>query len=158
METPSQEYGQWHHLRPQCDPVDEAGRSLACWVDNWLAAWSGNRLDLLLAWYAEDCVYADPLRPEGLVGKAALAAHLGPLLERHPEWRFTRRANCKTDAGVDVEWKVVLPQTGRTHSHLGRIGRTRLILRDRLILQQDNLTDLSRIDSIDMCSSRPDAL
>ena len=40
----------------------------------WLPAWTGNRPDLLLEFYAPDAFYSDPVCREGLRGRASLAA------------------------------------------------------------------------------------
>lgn len=116
----------------------------AAWVDRWLSAWTGNRLQAVLDWYADDCAYADELCTRGLAGKSELARHLAPLLRRYPHWRFVRYASTPVAQGIDVRWEMILPRTSGAYR---RFGRTRLILRDGLILQHDNRSDPGDVDS-----------
>ncbi len=112
--------------------------NLAARCDAWLSAWTGNRPDRLLAWYAEDCAYADPLCPSGLFGKSAVQAHLAALMARHPNWVFLRRLLWRDQQVTGVFWRLCLPsQIG-----LDRDGSSHLLWRHGLILQQTSVFDL----------------
>jgi ketosteroid isomerase-like protein len=107
--------------------------------DSWLSTWTGNRLDRLMAWYTEDCVYADPMCPDGLFGKAALAAHLGPLLARFPDWEFWWRLSWQDVSVTGVFWRLRLPSL----VGLDPDGSSHLLWRHGLILQQTSVFSLS---------------
>ena len=57
----------------------DAGEAQA-FAEARLPAWSGNRPDLLVSFYAPDVVYSDPAIPEGVRGRDALLAYLEKLL------------------------------------------------------------------------------
>lgn len=69
--------------------MDDAAMERLC--DEWFAAWTGNEPERLLAFYAEDCVYVDPARPQGLRGHAELRPYFVKLLGRNPDWVWKRR-------------------------------------------------------------------
>ncbi len=126
--------------------------TLAC--DAWLAAWTGNRVDALLAWYTDDCLYADPLCRQGLVGKGALRAHLTPLLARHPDWHFRLRFCSDTRSGLCVVWTISFTKCRLPT----RVGSAELILRGGLILHQQSVfetADLCAPAAVDGASSIP---
>ena len=55
---------------------------------DWLAAWTGNEPEKLLAYYTDDAFYRDPARPHGLQGKVELRKYLERL---HGEGGAARR-------------------------------------------------------------------
>jgi hypothetical protein len=62
---------------------------------DWIEAWNSHDLDRILAHYAEDVEVTSPfvetvLGPgrKTVVGKAALRAYWGPILEQYPELHF----------------------------------------------------------------------
>ncbi len=75
-------------------------------LKNWLAAWSGNRPEVLLAFYHPEIFYSDPAHPEGIQGKGTLRAYLTKLLERYPHWNWELLSTHSSPGGiVFVEWK-----------------------------------------------------
>jgi steroid delta-isomerase-like uncharacterized protein len=75
----------------------------------WLAAWTGNRPDELLCFYAEDVLYRDPAHPRGLRGKPALRSYLKKLLARYPDWVWELREVVGDREACAVKWKATVP-------------------------------------------------
>lgn len=77
--------------------------------DAWLASWTGNDPDGLLAYYAEDAAYRDPAFPKGLHGHAALRPYFAKLLAANPDWRWTREELIPTASGFTLKWRARIP-------------------------------------------------
>lgn len=107
---------------------------MSTWCDGWLAAWTGGRVDAVLAWYTDDCAYVDPSCPAGLFGTGSVRLHLAPLLRRFPDWQFRRRLIWRGDWSIDVFWRMHFPM----RDGMDRNGLARLVLRDGLIAQQES--------------------
>lgn len=67
--------------------MDEAALRQFC--DRWMAAWTGNRPERLIEFYAEDALYRDPARPHGLRGREEIYDYFVRLLARNPDWRWS---------------------------------------------------------------------
>ncbi len=83
--------------------------SLDTFCDRWLASWTGNRPDALLAFYSDDAFYSDPAFPSGLRGRDALRQYFEKLLARHPDWIWTRERLQPTAEGFTLKWRARLP-------------------------------------------------
>ncbi|TJY59468.1 hypothetical protein E4T66_13885 [Sinimarinibacterium sp. CAU 1509] len=83
--------------------------SLEAFCDLWLASWTGNRPDTLLAFYSEDAFYCDPAFADGLRGHTQLRSYFEKLLARHPDWIWTRERLQPTPTGFTLKWRARLP-------------------------------------------------
>ena len=75
----------------------------------WLPAWSGNKPELLAAFYAEDAVYIDPGIPQGVRGKAALLSYFRKLLANNPDWVWTQIEAIPLQDGFLNKWLARIP-------------------------------------------------
>lgn len=75
----------------------------------WLPAWTGNRLDLLMSFYADDAFYSDPSVPQGLKGKEKLQPYLKKLISIYPEWKYEDVEIFPTEKGFTLKWKLSIP-------------------------------------------------
>jgi hypothetical protein len=75
----------------------------------WLPAWSGNKPELLAAFYAEDAVYIDPGIPQGVRGKAALLSYFRKLLANNPDWVWTQSEAIPLQDGFLNKWLASIP-------------------------------------------------
>lgn len=80
----------------------------------WLAAWTGNRPDALLAFYAEDARYRDPGRPNGLHGHAELRPYFTKLLAANPDWVWKAVEVSPTSRGFTLKWRASVPAGAAT--------------------------------------------
>jgi len=55
----------------------------------WLPAWTGNRPDVLAAFYTETAFFLDPGRPLGISGKQELIAYFTKVTSNNPTWIWT---------------------------------------------------------------------
>jgi steroid delta-isomerase-like uncharacterized protein len=77
--------------------------------ERWLSAWTGNRPDYLISFYADDAFYSDPYLPQGLKGKEELLAYLIKLIAVYPEWKYDPVEIFPTEKGFILKWRVFLP-------------------------------------------------
>jgi hypothetical protein len=89
----------------------EAARAFAA---EWLPTWSGNRPELLAAFYTDDAYYADPAIPDGVSGRAALVAYFTRLLGHNPDWVWTHRGSIPLRDGFLNRWHAAIPVGKRT--------------------------------------------
>ena len=80
----------------------------------WLGAWTGNRPEELMGYYAEDAFYLDPARPEGLKGRERMLPYFKKLLAANPEWRWRAVEVFPTDRGFTLKWEAQVPVRDRT--------------------------------------------
>lgn len=59
-------------------------------TNRWLPAWTGNRPEELLAFYADDAFFLDPGRPAGIKGKEQLTTYFYRVLAHNPAWVWTQ--------------------------------------------------------------------
>lgn len=83
--------------------------SAASFAEAWLPAWTGDDPERLVEFYAEDAIYADPLVPSGIRGRAALLAHFTRLLRANPDWVWTQRRSVPMSGGFLNHWHAVIP-------------------------------------------------
>ena len=79
----------------------------------WLPAWTGNRPDLLLSFYADNAFYRDPAIPAGIRGREALHAYFSKLLGRNPEWVWVHRGSIPMRDGFLNQWRATIPVRDR---------------------------------------------
>jgi steroid delta-isomerase-like uncharacterized protein len=82
--------------------------------ERWLPAWTGNRSDLLISFYADDAFYSDPYIPQGLKGKEKLLAYLRKFISVFPNWKYEYVEIFSTTNGFTLKWKVSLPVNNET--------------------------------------------
>ena len=75
----------------------------------WLPAWSGNQPEQLAGFYSEDTFYSDPGIPEGVRGRAALAAYFRKLLAQNPDWVWTQVEGIPMEGGFLNKWLAKIP-------------------------------------------------
>jgi len=78
-------------------------------IDDWLASWSGNQPEKLIAYYAEDAYYQDPARPNGLQGHAEMLPYFRKLLAVNPNWVWKTVELIPTPKGFTLKWKATIP-------------------------------------------------
>lgn len=101
---------------------------LEAFCDAWFDAWRGNEPEKLAAYYAEDCYYVDPARPQGIVGRDELLRYFRKLLAANPDWAWKRERLDPIHQGFTVTyWAHVPVPTGET---LRIKGMDLVLLRD----------------------------
>ena len=83
--------------------------SLQLFADRWLASWTGNRPDVLIDFYSQDAFYLDPAKPNGLSGRENLLTYFKKLLQKNPNWKWTREEIFHTEKGFTLKWKAEIP-------------------------------------------------
>lgn len=87
---------------------------LEAFCDEWFRAWTGGGAERLVAFYAEDAVYADPARPQGIRGHGELRRYFQRLLPANPHMVWTRRELHPVEGGFTVTWTARIPVAGET--------------------------------------------
>ncbi len=85
----------------------------------WLASWTGNEPQRLLAHYANDAFYRDPAKPEGLHGRQELELYFTKLLGANPNWRWEVMEVMPTPAGCTLKWQARIPVGDQTIAEQG---------------------------------------
>lgn len=85
----------------------------------WLQAWTGNRPDELIKFYAEDAFYSDPARREGVRGHRELLPYFGKLLAANPDWIWELVEATPTEKGFTGKWKATIPVGNRVITEYG---------------------------------------
>ncbi len=75
----------------------------------WLPAWTGNRPELLVSFYADDAVYSDPAIPAGVQGRGDLLRYFRKLLARNPDWVWVQRRAVPLSDGFLNHWHASIP-------------------------------------------------
>ena len=83
-------------------------------AERWLPAWTGNRPELLVSFYADDAVYSDPAIPNGVRGREDLLAYFEKLLARNPQWVWRHRSSIPLKDGFLNLWHASIPVGPRT--------------------------------------------
>ena len=83
--------------------------SLQSFADSWLASWTGNRPDVLIEFYSQNAFYLDPAKPKGLSGKEDIFSYFKKLLQKNPNWKWTRKEIFPTEKGFTLKWKAEIP-------------------------------------------------
>jgi hypothetical protein len=82
-------------------------------AERWLPAWSGNRPELLVSFYTDDCFYSDPALPDGVRGRDALLAYFRRLLGHNPDWVWTHTGSIPIADGFLNKWHATIPVGAR---------------------------------------------
>ena len=79
--------------------------------DRWLPAWTGGHasVERLLSHYAEDCLYLDPARPDGVTGRDELRVYFTKLLTKNPHWSWEAAEIIPTAGGFVLKWQARIP-------------------------------------------------
>ena len=83
--------------------------SLQSFADRWLASWTGNRPDVLIDFYLQNAFYLDPAKPNGLSGRENILTYFKKLLQKNPNWKWTREEFFPTEKGFTLKWKAEIP-------------------------------------------------
>ncbi len=75
----------------------------------WLPAWTGNRPDCLIEFYAENAFYSDPANKTGLKGRAQILPYFKKLLAANPNWVWEAVEVFPSERGFTVKWKATIP-------------------------------------------------
>jgi len=118
--------------------ADEARR----FADRWLPAWTGNRPELLVSFYADHAFYCDPAIPQGVRGREPLLAYFRKLLARNPSWVWTHRGSVPLADGFLNLWHAAIP-VGATVVEVD--GACTAQLRDGLIYRNEVYFDRSEL-------------
>ena len=119
---------------------------------DWLPRWTGNRPDVLLELYADDVVYRDPARPEGVRGREALAGYFRLLLARNPDWRWHAEEIHPIEGGFTLLWRAEIPVGGTL---VEERGLDWIFVRDGAIIRAEVFFDRSRLLAAARSASRP---
>lgn len=128
-------------INPGVSFVGYGAESAAEFCSRWLPAWTGNEPERLLGFYAEDAFYADPARPGGLQGQAALREYFTRLLARYPDWVWTHRRSLPVPDGFLNFWSATLDGSEATRFD----GVCVVRLRDGLIYRNEVFFDASAL-------------
>lgn len=85
----------------------------------WLLAWTGNRPEELLSFYAADAVYRDPARPAGLRGREQMEPYFRKLLAANPHWTWEPLEVIPTAKGCTLKWRALIPVGTQTIEETG---------------------------------------
>lgn len=90
-------------------------------IKKWLRSWTGGQaaVEGLLQFYSIDAFYSDPVRPQGLKGKAELKKYFEKLLSKNPEWVWTAEAIFPNAKGFTLKWKAIIPQAEKVTTLYG---------------------------------------
>lgn len=95
-------------------------RQARAFCDRWLPAWTGNKPEELIEFYADEAFYLDPGTPEGVVGKPALLEYFRKLLARNPDWEWTHVEGIPMEDGFLNRWHAHIP-VGQTAAEIAGV-------------------------------------
>ncbi len=75
----------------------------------WLNAWTGDKPEELVNYYAKDAYYQDPATPRGLKGQTEILSYFRKLLSKNPDWRWKLEELYPTQNGFILKWKAEIP-------------------------------------------------
>ena len=78
-------------------------------IEDWLAAWTGNDPNRLAEFYHDEAVYVDPANREGLEGKREILTYFKRLLDYYQDWKWTPVEIFPTEKGCIVKWHCEIP-------------------------------------------------
>ena len=90
--------------------VQEAGE----FCSRWLPAWTGNRPEELIKFYAGDAFYSDPARRGGMHGHSEILPYFKRLLAANPNWVWELVEAIPTEKGFTGKWKATIPAGTKT--------------------------------------------
>ena len=83
--------------------------NLTSFCNQWLADWTRNQPEKLLAFYTESAFYRDPAKPNGLKGRAELLPYFTKLLAKNPNWTWKTVEILPTEKGFVLKWEATIP-------------------------------------------------
>ncbi len=75
----------------------------------WLPAWTGNKPEKLISFYAETAFYRDPANIYGLKGYDQILPYFKKLLAANPNWIWEAVEIFPTERGFNAKWKATIP-------------------------------------------------
>jgi len=84
-------------------------RKLEQFCVKWLNAWTGNKPEELIHYYAEDAYYQDPATPTGIKGQSDILNYFRKLLSKNPEWQWKMEELYPTSKGFILKWNANIP-------------------------------------------------
>lgn len=100
-------------------PSLKSKEELLDFAKRWLAAWTGNRPDKLIEFYAENAFYSDPAKREGIRGKAQILDYFVRLLDVYHDWTWEPIEVFPTAGGMVVKWQCWIKVGGDTIHEIG---------------------------------------
>ncbi len=94
-------------------------KDLQTFCTSWLAAWTGNEPERLIAFYTDDAFYRDPAKPNGLHGHGALLPYLKRLLAKNPNWVWKAVEIMPTEKGFTLKWEATIPVGDHVAQEMG---------------------------------------
>lgn len=86
----------------------------------WLASWTGNNPEALLAFYHDEIFYSDPAHKNGLQGKTALKNYLIKLFARNPAWKWELvHLDQVSSPKFYLKWRASIPTTNTLVTEVG---------------------------------------
>jgi len=82
---------------------------LTTFCTEWLAAWTGNNPDTLIAYYDENALYSDPAHRTGLKGKEEIRRYFVKLLDVYRHWKWAPVEIFPISSGAIVKWTCEIP-------------------------------------------------
>lgn len=101
----------------------------------WLASWSGNRPDELIAFYDPAAYYQDPAFPQGLKGHGEILPYFKKLLAKNPDWRWSMQSIFPVMEGFVLKWRAEIPRDGKSAAICE--GMDLVLLRGRIIVRNE---------------------
>jgi hypothetical protein len=74
----------------------------------WYPAWTGNRPEILIEFYAGNAFYSDPANKNGLKGQGKILPYFKKLLAVNPDWVWEAMEVFPTERGFNVKWKATI--------------------------------------------------
>jgi ketosteroid isomerase-like protein len=108
----------------------------------WLAAWTGNQPEKLIAFYHPDALYVDPAHKEGLKGHAEIRPYFERLLRAYHDWVWTPVEVFPIETGGIVKWECTI-RVGSEEIH--ETGIDIVELKDKKIIRNEVYFDRTRL-------------
>jgi hypothetical protein len=109
---------------------------------SWLKAWTGNKPEELITFYAEDAFYRDPVKPKGLRGRSELLMYFRSLLKHNPSWIWEADEIFTIEGGFVLRWRASIP-AGRIV--IRESGLDIVLVENGLITRNEVYFDRSRL-------------
>lgn len=87
--------------------------------NHWLAAWTGNKPEVLIQFYSDHTFYRDPAKPNGISGKDKLFNYFTKLLAKYPDWIWKPIEIFPIESGFILKWEAKLNSTKSTDAIFG---------------------------------------
>ncbi|MCB1326158.1 MAG: nuclear transport factor 2 family protein [Spirochaetales bacterium] len=87
--------------------------------NRWLPAWTGNRPDRLIEFYAQNASYQDPGLSRPLTGRKTIERYFRRLLRANPRWVWEAEEIFPTPGGFTLKWRARIPIGDTEHVLFG---------------------------------------